>query len=53
MLKKKIVEDNDSITKYTEISNFSDFDYIDFANKFDFVVCDYNLGRDSINGLEF
>ena len=54
MLKKeRIVTENDLISKYTEISNFSDFDYIDFANKFDFVVCDYNLGKDSINGLEF
>lgn len=54
MLKKeKIIKNEDTVVKHSQINEFSEADYIDFANDFDFVACDFNLGKDSINGLEF
>lgn len=54
MLKKeKFVSENDVIEKFTDISSFCLDNQNDFIFNFDIIICDYDLGKDSISGLDF
>lgn len=54
MLKKeKYIGEDDLFDVFLEISSLSDSDYLEFANKYDLIICDYNLGANSPNGLDF
>lgn len=53
MLKKEsIIEDNDILEKYISISSFEEKHKNDLSS-IDILSCDYDLGANSINGLEF
>lgn len=49
--KENFLTNIDEIKTYTTIDNF--FEETKNINLFDLIVCDYDLGRNSKNGLEF
>lgn len=55
MLKKeKYITEEDLIDKFTDINSFrQDRTLIEVTNKYNMIICDYDLGKESINGLEF
>ena len=54
MLKKQnFIKEYDEIKLFTDISLFSGNNAMDFACIYDMIICDYNLGENSMNGLEF
>lgn len=54
MLKKEnFIKEHDEIELFTDISLFSGNNAMDFACTYDMIICDFNLGENSMNGLEF
>lgn len=54
MLKKEgFTSSNDDVSKFTNIEEFYTDKKKEFTDNFEIIVCDYNLGENSMNGLEF
>jgi len=47
------INDNDTINSLTSISNLDDYEILNLVKNTDIVICDHDLGSNSIEGLDF